>query len=137
MRKIKQLIIAVFSLSILVAPAAAAVPQPALQFAAPCTGSVLTFPVWYKGLECNGGKPKLTKLNDIWVIALNIVEMLIGAIVYITVGLVTWGGFKYIKSQGDPGKISEAKMAIINAMIGLGVGLAAVAIVRFVQGMII
>ena len=137
MNKIKQLLISAFALATVLAPAAAALPQPALQFAAPCRGAVLTFPVWYRGLTCDGGKPKLTKLNDIWVIALNIVEMLIGAVIYIAVGYIIWGGFKYIKSQGDPGKISEAKTAIINATIGLGVALSAVAIVRFIPGMIV
>lgn len=137
MNKIKQLIISAFALATVVVPTVGALPQPALQFAAPCTGGVLTFPTWYKGLNCDSGKPKLTKLNHVWVIALNIVEMLIGAAIYAAVGYITWGGFKYIKSQGDPGKIGEAKTAIINALVGLGIGLSAVAIVRFTQGLII
>lgn len=137
MNKIKQLIISTFALATVLAPAAAALPQTALQFGAPCRGAVLTFPTWYRGLNCDAGKPQLTKLNDVWIIALNIVEMLIGAAIYAAVGYITWGGFKYIKSQGDPGKISEAKSAIINASIGLGIGLSAVAIVRFVQGLIV
>lgn len=119
------------------APTAVAVPQPALQFAAPCSARILTFPAWYNGLSCTGGKPKLTKLNDVWKIALNIVEVLIGAAVYIAVGYVMWGGFKYIKSQGDPGKITDARGAILNAIVGLAIALGAVAIVQFTQRLIV
>lgn len=138
MHKIKHLILAIAAVATLVAPTVMAVPGQALQFAAPCKASILTFPAWYDGLNCDGdGQPKITKLNHIWVIALNLVEMLIGAAAYVAVGYVSWGGFKYMKSQGDPGKISEAKGAILNAVIGLGVALSAVAIVRFVQGMIV
>lgn len=102
---------------------------------AACAQNVLTFPVWYKGLKL-GADCTISEfaLNDFWVVVLNGVEILLQAAAYVATGFILWGGFKYIKSQGDPGKISEAKMAIINAIIGLVIALASVAIVDFIQG---
>lgn len=107
---------------------------------AKCEGAaarMFTFPKWYKGLPGSCAKPEIRQLNDFWVIVLNLVEVLLQAVAYVAAGFLVWGGFKYIKSQGDPGKISEAKMAIINAIIGLVIAMASVAIVDFVQGGII
>jgi hypothetical protein len=103
---------------------------------AACQQRILTFPVWYNGLDMNQDDctVKNFKLNDFWVIVLNGIEILLQAVAYVSVGFIVWGGFKYIKSQGDPGKISEAKMAIINAIIGLVIALGSVAIVAFIQG---
>ncbi len=52
----------------------------------------------------------------------------------ISVIVIIVGGFFYITSQGDPGKISKAKSAILYAVIGLVVSLLAFAIVNFVVG---
>jgi len=41
-----------------------------------------------------------------------------------------------MKSEGDPGKISESKAAILNAIFGLSIALASVAIVQFISGRI-
>ena len=59
------------------------------------------------------------------------------AVAYAAVGFIIWGGFKYTKSQGDPGKLNEAKGAITNALIGLGIALGSVAIVEFIQSRIL
>lgn len=73
---------------------------------------------------------------DFLIIPLNIVNILIQAVAYAALGYIIWAGFKYMKSQGDPGKISEAKSAIQQAIIGLVISLAAVAIVEFIAGAI-
>ena len=111
--------------------------SPLTQFGACSGGRILTFPAWYNKLECGSdGAPQLTKLNDIWKIALNIVELLIMLAAYVAAGYIIWAGVKYIKSRGDPGKIAEAKTGITQAVIGLGIALASVAIVEFVTGII-
>lgn len=102
-------------------------------FAATCSGNVIGFPAWYDGLSCKGTQPTLTNLNDMWIIALNVVQDLTMLVMYFAVGYVIWGGFKYIKSEGDPGKISEAKMAIVQAIAGFIIAISAVAIINFVQ----
>lgn len=144
MNKIKHVIAVLTLLFVAVTPMAVEA-TPLTQFGAKCTNRpILTFPSWYKGLECtnqerpDGTKyeqPNITALNDIWIIALNVVEALIGAAAYVAVGYIIWGGFKYMKSRGDPGQLVEAKNTITQAVIGLGVALASTAMVIFVQGL--
>ena len=103
-----------------------------------CPQRVFTFPAWYKGvINPSTCEMNIDAVSDFVKIPLNFLEMLIQAVAYAAVGYVVWGGFKYMKSQGDPGKITEAKGAIINALTGLGIALASVAIVEFIQGRII
>ena len=82
------------------------------------------------------GVPQPTGLNSIWVIVLTLLEDAIKAAGYVAVGFVTWGGIKYLKSQGDPGQINEARQIIYNALFGLLLTLISVAIVNFVAGAI-
>lgn len=99
------------------------------------SGSVLTFPAWHRGLSLDSDcHPKLTQLNDVWVIALNVVEVLLQVVAYAAIGYLVWGGFKYMKSRGDPSRIQNAKDAITNAIVGLVVSLGSVAIVNFISG---
>lgn len=105
-----------------------------------CEGSksrILSFPKWQNGLPGTCSKPEIRQLNDFWVIALNGVEILLQVVAYVAAGFVVWGGFKYIKSEGEPGKITESKAAIMNAVIGLVIALTSVAIVAYIQGSII
>ena len=59
---------------------------------------------------------------------LNVVYGLVGilAVVFIIIG-----GFKYSTSQGEPGKVQQAKNTIMYALIGLVVTLSAFAITQF------
>lgn len=99
-----------------------------------CAGRILGFPTWYKGLPCGeDGTPQVSSLMQLWVIALNILEMLIIAAGYLAIGFFAWGGFSYMSASGDPGKISAAKTTLLNAVIGLVIVLSAVAIIDFVQ----
>ncbi|HYG84365.1 MAG TPA: pilin [Verrucomicrobiae bacterium] len=118
-----------------------AAPLPASQVAQinnpSCAPIFLTFPVWYRGLP--GGdqcKPQITKISDVWVIALNVTEMLLQAVAYAAVGYIIWGGIRYSISAGDPGKITAAKNTITNAVIGFVIALSSIGIVNFVAGLI-
>jgi len=137
MSKIKSLILAlvfaVSSLSLVSAPSASAVLPPD-GGGATCTQSrILTFPTWYRGLDMGSNcVPRIASLNDFWKIALNILDIMLQIAGYCAAGFIMWGGFKYIKSQGNPSNITEAKGTIMNAAIGLGVALSGVAIVNFI-----
>lgn len=116
-----------------------AAPQGAL-VSAKCDGPesrMFTFPAWYKGLPGTCSEPKIEELNDFWIIVLNFVEILLQVVGYVAAGFVVWGGFKYIKSEGDPARITESRAAIMNAVIGLVIALASVALVTYVQGSIV
>lgn len=103
-----------------------------------CSGSILGFPQWSNGMTCDGnGTPQISKLTDIWIIVLNIAQMLIVAAGYVAVGFFIWGGFNYIMSQGEPSKIAEAKSTLINAVIGLVIVMGSVAIINFVKAALV
>ena len=55
-----------------------------------------------------------------------------GLVGIIAVIFVVIGGFKYTTSQGDPGRVQQAKNTIMYALIGLAVTLLAFAITQFV-----
>lgn len=116
----------------------AAVPVPTASAARGdyCPSGLLTFPTWYSHISSDCESVEIKQLNDLWIIVLNLIEMLLQAVAYAATGFLIWGGFKYIKSRGDPSRIQNAKDAITNAIIGLGVSLGSVAIVSFIGGAI-
>jgi hypothetical protein len=110
---------------------------------AACNERFLTFPAWYRGIndksnECNitmpSGKDGLAKF--IWTIVLNIVEIMIQVVAYISIGYIMWGGYTYMRSMGSPENIKRAKDMIQNAIIGLVLSIVAVIAVSFVIGRI-
>lgn len=108
-------------------------PLSVTQFAACQGGSFFGFPPWHACLEHDStGGPVIKSLDDIWKIAFPLVETLLKAAGYIAVGYIIWGGFKFIKAQGQPGEITSARSTILNAVIGLVLCLLSVAIVQFV-----
>lgn len=104
-------------------------------FAVDCApgGSFLGFPTWYKyacGHEfrflADGHGP-----SDVPLVLLAIVEIMLRIAALAAVAYVVFGGVKYVVSQGEPDKISEAKGTIINALAGLMIATFAVAFVSF------
>lgn len=145
MKNMKRLIVtSMLALSILAsgfattAPAKAMTPPtPVTQFAACDPGSFFGFPTWFACLPKDAtGHPKLTKLEDLWLIAFPVLESAIKLAGYVAVGFVIWGGIRFIKSQGNPGEITAARDTIRDALIGLGICVSAVAIVQFLAGRI-
>lgn len=106
-----------------------------------CRATILGFPAWYNGLRCekvgDQDRPAITKINDIWVIVLNIIRWLLGVAAYAAAVFIIWGGFKYITSQGDPGSVAAAKTTLVQAIGGLIIALISVALVHYVQSFII
>lgn len=100
-----------------------------------CNARFFTFPAWYEGVTTNGCQVVLNQLTDVWIIVLNLLEFGFQLIGYFAVGYIIWGGFKYIKSEGNPSKVGEAKQTILYAIIGLGLALSSVALVSFISGL--
>ena len=118
---------------------------------AACSGSVFGFVPWYQhltygtGSNCQmkaisdekGNTSTTVKLTSfIWTVALNIVQILLTAAAYVTLFFIIKGGFNYITSQGDAGKMTSAKQNIMNAIIGLVIALLASSIVNAIAGAI-
>lgn len=104
-----------------------------------CNKGFLGFPAWYRGLtfaESDGSCGIVNPGNDlsrfIWKVALNVVEMAMLAIAYITVFFILFGGFQFLTSQGAPDGMAKARTTILNAVIGLVISLVAVGIINFI-----
>lgn len=97
----------------------------------------LGFRPWYDGL-CNAENeiesPEKNNEADltafIWTIVLNVLTDLLIAIGYLALGFVIYGGYLYIMSQGDPGKVMKGKKTLINAIIGTVIALTASVVVN-------
>lgn len=99
--------------------------------------SIISIKPWYSGL-CKAGTDdvEIKKLpDDIVVLGLNLLSIAIQIAGYAAVGLVIWGGVKYILASGEASKITSAKTTIQNALIGLLIVLVAVTLVDFVTNL--
>ena len=74
---------------------------------------------------CNEDK----KVDDVANQGLNIVLSAMGII---AVGVMVYGGFVYLTSQGDPSRAKRGRDVILYGLVGLAVTLLAFAIVAFV-----
>ncbi len=104
-----------------------------------CAKGFLTFPVWYRGLEKSDNDCTLELQNIgiakvIWTIALNLLDILLQAAGYIATGMIIYGGFAFMLSQGNDQRAAQARQTIIDAAIGLIIVTGSVAIVNFVAG---
>lgn len=98
---------------------------------------LLTISPWYHDLcDDSGKRVEISTLpDDIVVLILNIINIAIQIGGYVAIGFVIWGGIKYILSNGESSKTASAKTTIQNALIGLLITLASVAIVNFIIGL--
>lgn len=130
-----------------IAPIAAiALPQTAL--AAPpsqpsdCEYRILGMPTWFRGVvkvengECIVMSP--TELNPdtpadfIWRIALNIIEIGLFIAGYVALFFIIFGGFQFLTGGSNPAQVEKARTTILNAIIGLAISLASIAITNFI-----
>lgn len=119
--------------------------QPAAAATKTCSHRFLSFPPWYRGLvnskpdknkECNIKSPKSVGglSNFIWIIALNVIEMVLQIIGYLAVGYIIWGGYRYIISTGTSDGMVKARKTITNAVIGLAISIVSVMFVNVIAG---
>ena len=113
--------------------------------AAGCTNKVLLFPTWYRGLgKSEGGGCSIKSPADvdgglqtfIFIIALNVIEMVLVAGGYIAAGYIIWGGFQYMLVAANPERVTMARKTIQNAVIGLIISFSSIAIINIVTSRI-
>ena len=95
-----------------------------------CSGSLLKANTVAAVGACNDSETNNT-LQSLVDTVVNVLSLLVGLV---SVVFVLIGGFKYITSGGDAGKINSAKTTIIYAMLGLAIVAVAQVIVRVVIG---
>lgn len=101
-----------------------------------CEDRLLGIPPWYRGLT-HGNEPDcdLKSPNDvggignfIWRIVLNGVEMAIVLAAYVAIFFILYGGFLLLTGGALPGQVEKGRKAIQNAVIGLVICMAAIAL---------
>lgn len=102
-----------------------------------CEEYFLTFRPWHAGLEkdekCRIMAPNVEEDSDaltvfVWTIVLNVLADLFGAVGYLAVGFLIYGGYMYVIARGDPGKVARGKKTIVSAIIGLVIAILATTI---------
>ncbi len=109
-----------------------------------CASTFFGLPVWYRGLttsdtDCtikSPGSGPNDLSNFIWHIVLNGIDIALRLVGYIAAFLILYGGFLFMTSSGDAAGVAKAKSTITNAVIGLVISIASVAIVNLILGII-
>jgi len=107
---------------------------------ADCNSGFLGFPAWYRGLtkdpDCSIKSPSEVRpgglTSFIWTIGLNLVEIILVAVAYLSGFYFLYGGFLFIVSQGKPDGAAKARMTMLQALVGLIIGLVSMTIVNFI-----
>lgn len=107
----------------------------------PSGGNFLAFPKWYKYLDgtlttsstgANACLPRLSSINDVWLVGAAVIEIMLRIAVLGAIGIVIWGGIKFVTSQGEPDRIASARTTIMDGIVGLVISVVATAVVTFV-----
>lgn len=92
----------------------------------------------YGSIPQGGGRSGFTIPNPIGADSLQeLLQLILNIVVELGVPVVAlmiiWTGFKFIWARGNPGKIGEAREALLYTLIGAGVVLGAYAISAIIQ----
>jgi len=145
-RSVKNWIVAL-CFAVFVGGTAVSLAAPDTTFAAgtTCTKAsrVLTFPVWYRGLNVSESDCTIISPDQIggigpfiWRVVLNVIEIGLQLVGYIAFFFIIYGGFQFLTSGGDPSKAASSRQTILNAVIGLVISFASIAIVNLIVGII-
>lgn len=114
---------------------------PQVASAAGCDAQFLTFPAWYNGLTNSSCVPDISSTGGnfskfVWKIALNIVNIMLQLVGYLSIGYLIYGGWKYLTSAGEPDMIKSGRSLILYSIIGLVISFFAVTFVVVIGGAI-
>ena len=135
----KRIIMASMFLFFVASPVMAVATPVVSTASAGCEDRFLGIPPWYRGLtegsDCHikspdAGQDGLSKF--IWKIVLNVIEMALVIIVYVAVFFILYGGFLYMVGGSQPQLIERGKKTLLQAVIGLVIGLGSVAVLNLI-----
>lgn len=140
-RRIRNFVLACAMIVTIGGGALATVPAVA-SAAETCNNSgFFTFPAWYNGLtdgNCSIKSPDAVGgiSNFIWIVVLNVINIIFQAIGYIAFIMILYGGFRLLTSSGNASGVEQGKKTITNAIIGLIIAISAVAIDNLLFGIV-
>jgi hypothetical protein len=121
--------------------------HPLQSFAAACAEKeFFGLPTWYHYLNLAGKMQQSAatghcefvslkggfKVADLSLVMLAVVDILLRLSALIAIAYIMYGGFRMITAQGDPQGTKAGQQTMFNALIGLGIALAAVGGVAFI-----
>ena len=114
--------------------------SPDTAYAAPCKADTdanfLSFPTWYRNLCDGSGELHIGQeskpIDTVLIIALNIIDIALRLLGIMVVGLIIYGGFRYVISRGSPDETKKAQDIILKALVGLVIAMAAAGIVTYI-----
>ena len=93
-------------------------------------------PTWYRYLPTNGDcevkNDSSSRTKTIPLIILGFIDIALWLAGLLAVVMIIWGGYLFLLSNGDPGKIANGRNTILNAVIGLIIAILASQIVKFI-----
>lgn len=136
--RIKKIIIASTMLFLGAASLVTLSPEPAsaAQCKSDTDSNFLSFPTWYRNLCDGSGELHIGQgskpIDTVLIIALNVIDIALRLIGIVVVGLIIYGGFRYVNSRGSPDETKKAQETILKALVGLVITMAAAGIVTYV-----
>lgn len=114
---------------------------PAVAHAQACRGGgAFSIPTWHQYLpktsQANGCQLRTNNLGGevVVLVLLGVFDIILFLAGFMAVLMIIYGGYKYLVSTGDPGRITAAKTTIQNAVIGLVIAVVASQIIGFIAG---
>ena len=101
----------------------------ALFFASPAAAQVNSADTF--GIQAVGQQTVLGQ-TDIRITIARVINVALSLLGVLAVGIVIWGGWKYMTSKGNEDQIGEARKILANGAIGLAIILSAWAITYFI-----
>lgn len=93
-----------------------------------------TYMLGFTSWNCNVNIEDQESLKSgIWTIVANVLTDITVAAAYLVLGYVIYGGYLYMSSSGDPGKVSSAKKTLTQAFIGLAIVMSASVILNSIR----
>lgn len=139
MRKFLQFLAAGVFVFLTAAPLATIATAPPVSAATnKCETNILGIPPWYRGLtdptkDCSIVAPDPANLSGfIWRIVLNVIQIALVIIAYISAFFIIYGGFLFLTSAGNASQVEKGRKSVFNAVIGLAISLSAVAVTNFI-----
>ncbi len=111
-----------------------------LFFGSACPSSTFFgIPNWWKYIPNSTKDPVSGKCvpvfdfpDDIWAVALAVIDMLLYLAGMVAVVMIIIAGVSYITAGGSPEKAASARRRIYNSLIGLGIAVIAISLVTFI-----
>lgn len=110
-----------------------------------CEQGFLGIPPWYRGLtdpanDCNLIGPDANDPDGlskyIWRIVLNAIEIGLTIAAYVAIFFIIYGGFLFMTGGGNPAQVEKGRKSVMNAIVGLVISMGAIAITKFIFGII-